>query len=786
MDGGENPCRAIKARGKNKCSVLLDIYPLKGHYNRSRGIEHCTINNQTQLIHELELLWNVNVQLLLGVYNAQQRVDRLLSATALGRDQKTSNGIDTDSESTDTDSDNTDTDSDSTDTDSADADACSGHVESGTGQNNAAAKATAEVAVRTIHDLNRRLVALMAATVSAKLVTPLETVIEEDEGIGSEVTCPRRQCRPERPVQQLMKTEPLARNRKFGKLEQQCCMTKVTAEAAVRTIHDLLTLNRRLLALMAATVSDESVSVSAVNKRRWRELRSHIEEYAVDGPKKEKTNEDEDYNNDNDDEFYDASSMESETLSPPPSTPLQTVSKEDEGIASDVTRLQGGQFRPIRSVRQLMKTELWAQHQKYFGKLEQKMFMTQATYAGDPRDRRQTEQVQSAAKVPEAPCTESQTAAASSPLVLPDYSEVEFFFSCSEEDDDDDDYDRREDFAEINCTSSSEKETVDWTDFWSDEEPVRLAAIGAPVASSMRSRRFCRPHHHRQPHPPIIGDSDLATDTMTSTSSTESAAAEDQVDESNVDSVITTRMIVTARRKGTASVGSGSIKRRWGMLPRRCFSGDVDAAEKPTNCPRPPSVADAQVQFGEGNVFVVDLSGGRGDGELQLLQLRRELDAQRRENGRLNDMLLRLQRGMRPSDQGKGDSGPSVPFPDSDPSDLPEPSRLAFGAVHGRIDNLFSPLLSSQPISDDDVDGGDGDRQQNQPDGVEQQMQLLVYDGRADAAVSRESWSEDPLNDDIRRMDHTNLVNVGLPKVVERVRRALVLLQRRSENFASK
>jgi len=222
----------------------------------------------------LEQLWNKNVQILLSVYNAQQRVDRLLSATALGRERKTSFGIDTGSESTDTDSDNTDTDSDSADTDGADA-------ESGTGQNNAAAKA-----VRTIHDLNRRLMALMAATVSAKMVTPLETVIEEDEGVGSEVTCLRRKCRPERPVQQLMKTEPLARNRKFGKLEQKRCMTKVTAEATVRTIHDLLTLNRRLLALMAATVSDESVSVSAVNKRRWRELRSRIEEYAQDGPVK--------------------------------------------------------------------------------------------------------------------------------------------------------------------------------------------------------------------------------------------------------------------------------------------------------------------------------------------------------------------------------------------------------------------------------------------------------------------------------------------------------------------
>jgi len=169
-------------------------------------------------------------------------VDRLLSAAALGRDRETSNGIDndsestdTDSESTDTDSENTDTHSDSVDTDSADADASSGHAESGTSKNNAAAKATAEVAVRSIHDLNRRLMALMAATVSANLVTPLETVIEEDEDVGSEVTCLRRQCRPELPVQQLIKTDMWTRNRKFGKFEQQRCMVQV-ANASIAAV----------------------------------------------------------------------------------------------------------------------------------------------------------------------------------------------------------------------------------------------------------------------------------------------------------------------------------------------------------------------------------------------------------------------------------------------------------------------------------------------------------------------------------------------------------------------
>jgi len=469
-----------------------------------------------------------------------------------------------------------------------------------------------------------------------------------------------------------------------------------------------------------------------------------------------------------------------------------------------------------------MKTELWAQHQKYFGKLEQKLFMTQVAYAGDPRGRRPTEQlliaenavppqrhrlqefrleavtstkiilvIQSAAKAPEVTCTDSQTAAVS-PLVLPDYSEVDFFFSCSEEDDDDYDDNRLEDFADINCTSSSEKETADWTDYWSDEEPVRLAAISAPVASSMRSRRYCQPYH-RQPHSPTKGDGDSATVTMTTSSSTEFAAAEDEADESNGDGVITTKTIVTtARHKGSSSIDNGSFKRRRSMLPRRRFSGGMDVATDPANRPRPPSVADAQVQFGEGNAVVVDLSGGRGDGELQLLQLRRELNAQRLENGRLNDMLLRLQREMRPSDQGKGDSGPSVSLPDSDPSDSPKPSRLAFGVVRGLIAKLFSAFLSSQPISDDDVDGGDGDRQQNQPDGEEQQMQLLVYkpqeldvvdDGRA---VLQESRPEDPLNDVIRRMDHTDLVNVALPLVLGRARRALLLLQRRSENVTPK
>lgn len=61
---------------------------------------------------------------------------------------------------------------------------------------------------------------------------------------------------------------------------------KATADAAVRTIHDLLTVNRRLLALLAATVSAKAVAVSADDKRRWRQLQNHIKEYVTDGPVK--------------------------------------------------------------------------------------------------------------------------------------------------------------------------------------------------------------------------------------------------------------------------------------------------------------------------------------------------------------------------------------------------------------------------------------------------------------------------------------------------------------------
>lgn len=60
---------------------------------------------------------------------------------------------------------------------------------------------------------------------------------------------------------------------------QSVAAAKATAEAAVRTIHDLLTVNRRLLALLAATVSAKAVAVTADDKRRWQMLRRRIDHY---------------------------------------------------------------------------------------------------------------------------------------------------------------------------------------------------------------------------------------------------------------------------------------------------------------------------------------------------------------------------------------------------------------------------------------------------------------------------------------------------------------------------
>ncbi|XP_025202497.1 uncharacterized protein LOC112599693 [Melanaphis sacchari] len=736
-------------------------------YNNNSNVIATTINNTTQLVDELEQLRTDNFQLRLRVYNAERRVDKL-SAAALDRDrEKRSN--------------NTDSDTD----DSSDS---SGH--SDTDRNNAAS-------------------------------------------------------------------------------------AKATAEAAVRTIHDLLTVNRRLLALLAATVSAKAVSVSADDKRRWRRLRKHIEKYAVEDPKEEKTDE----LDDDDDEFHDASTTDSETSckaqvavsaessatrqnvlrSPSPlqtpssSTPLKTTVEDDENAGSEVSRLRGRCRRLERSLQQLVNTELWARNRQ-IGKLEQQRYVTQVANATTQSDRRPTEVVAANAAPLQQHCLQqfsSKTASAAPlpvtkgilvkrlsaetpigttstadpeaqnhrkspptvvtittpPPVLPDYSEVNFFFSCDEEDDDGDS-------VEMNTSSSSKEEAADSNDCSGDEEPVRLGAIGAPVSSASARKRHCRPHHRQLKQPNKSVGETIAVSTSTSSSSTESAA-EDEANDSNCsDGVIATTTAATSHttQSRTVSGGGGLHRRRRCRPPRRCStcgrcSGIVDAESAAAHHLRPPSVTDAQVQCGDGNVQALDhgcSDGDSGGGEHQLQLLRRELDTRRRENGRLYDMLLKLQRGTRSGDRGKGDGGPRIPSPDFSDSDLPsgspEPHRRAAGTDRGRVADLLPPLLCMRSISDDD--DGEGHQQRDQPDGAEQQQQqqlmlltrlrerIVAYERRElnggdDRVAGMQARPDDTSNDAVRRMDRADLVNVALPRVVERLRQALVpLLQRRSENAA--
>ncbi|CAH1725621.1 unnamed protein product [Aphis gossypii] len=753
----------IRARGLRNSRLydcddeVIDEY----NNNNNSNVVATTINNTTQLVDELEQLRTDNFQLRLRVYNAERRVDKL-SAAALRRDrEKRCNSTNTDSDDTDDSSDH------------------------------------------------------------------------------------------------------------------KTAAAKKTAEAAVRTIHDLLTVNRRLLALLAATVSAKAVSVSADDKRRWRRLRKHIEKYTTDDLKEEKSNE---LDDDDDDEFHDESASDSETSckaqvvsyversatrkntlrSPPPPTipsssaPLETTGEDDEGAGSEVSRLRGRCRRLERSLQQLVNTELWARNRQ-IGKLEQQRYVTQVADAAVQRDRKPAETVAADTAAPpqhylqqfrsevastntplpvtkgilvkrlpaETPTATASTTATESlqnhrksppttvtsittpPPVLPDYSEVNFFFSCDEEEED-------EDSAEMN-TSSPEEDTADSNDCGGgDEEPVRLAAIGAPVSSTSARKRHCRPHHRQPQQSNCKNVGDTATvvlvTTTTSSSSTESASTADEADDLNGDGVI------PIARSRTVSGGSGLHRRRRCRPPRRCStcgrcSGVADAVVQATDHSKPPPLTDAQVQCGDGSVAVdPNCSSSDGVGEQQLQLLRRELDARRRENGRLYDILLRLQRGTRSGDRGKGDGGPRIPSPDLSDSDLSgSPDQRAAGAVHGRIADLLPPLLSMRSISDDDGDDDDGGAEghrRDQPDGAEQQQQqqlmlltrlrerIVAYerrelnggDDRAAAGMAQPR-PEDTSNDAIRRMDRADLLNVALPRVVKRLRQALVpLLQHRSEN----
>lgn len=506
---------------------------------------------------------------------------------------------------------------------------------------------------------------------------------------------------------------------------------------------------------------------------------------------KETTAENNDDGDDSDDEFFYASTIStgklckawlvtadhSVTIPPPPqpSRPLESLGIDDEGIGSEVTRLQG-QCRPIRSVHQLMKTELWARNRMLFGRVEQRRIMKQVSYAATQPQQHHLQQFHTkttaptaytakkviilirpdakapcTAKAPGAACTESHTAAVSTPLphplVLPDYSDEEFFISCDEEEDDDDD-DDDEEFEDTNCTWSSEEDTADRNDC--DEEPVLSVSINSPVASSTNTWRYCRTHR------PIKSVSHSAAFTMKTFSSTESEAVQVDSNELKCGGVITTETIATSP-SSTVRVADDLNKWRQCMLPRRCSSSVVDAA----NRPRPSSVVDVQVQCDDGKVVadhIISSSNPGIDGQLQLQQLHRDVD-----NSRLNDMLLRFQEGTRPSDCSVPGFSPS--------------------SVHEET------VLSAEDV---DVVGGDGDHQRCLPGGVEQQLQLqltgirkrILGDEHRVLDFNLED-REDPFNDAVRHMDHEDFINVTIPQVVERHHRALMLLQHRLENVAA-
>lgn len=139
-----------------------ELQQLDRHNNNSNTAINVTT---TSLVDELEQLRTDNFQLRLRVYNAERRVDRLSAAQERNTQKR-------DDSSSGSDCDTSTGGSDSTADDGVrDDETPASRDDQATAA--AKAKATAEAAVRTIHDLltvNRRLLALLAATVSAKAV----------------------------------------------------------------------------------------------------------------------------------------------------------------------------------------------------------------------------------------------------------------------------------------------------------------------------------------------------------------------------------------------------------------------------------------------------------------------------------------------------------------------------------------------------------------------------------------------------------------------------------------
>lgn len=462
---------------------------------------------------------------------------------------------------------------------------------------------------------------------------------------------------------------------------------------------------------------------------------------------------------------------------PPPPPPTEPAADNDDGggPGSELARLRGRCRRLERSLQQLVNTELWARNRQ-IGKLEQQRYVTQVQQAdAERRDRPPTPAAAQMTttttttgaspspttkgilvkRSPEAAAVAAETVPQSittPPPVLPDYSEVNFFFSCDEEEDDDDDDDDdgqgEEDWETNTLSSSSEEDCTDDRTGVKDGEPVgfRLPLVTSTPAALVRPRkRHCRRHHQRH----------------RLSSSTESTVA---TGDYGGDATATTSTATVSRRRRRTR------PRRYSSRCGRCGVGGGGAV----------AVADAQIQC-ESVVQAVDqIGGGDNDNDDQLSTLRRELDARRRENCRLYEMLLRLQRESGREKIDSDDDDDTI----SDRAGSPEPYKRAARAVQGRIADLLPPLLSMRScgntalMADGPHPAGDGnDCHRHCCEQQQQQLRLLTRLRERIVAYERQELhqlqSADAENAAVRHMDRAGLVNVALPRAVDRLRRAL-------------
>lgn len=545
--------------------------------------------------------------------------------------------------------------------------------------------------------------------------------------------------------------------------------------------------------------------------------------------------------------------------SPPPSTTHEpdkrpTAADDDDSAGSELSRLRARCRRLERSLQQLVNTELWARNRQ-IGKLEQQRYMSQIQAADttEQKDRPSVIQrsrgsdapptmtkgilvIRSPTPVSKSPAELSATAITTPPSVLPDYSEVNFFFSCDEEDDDGD-----ENCSDSNVTSLSAEEQTDSGDDECGQESVHTVqqanavAVTTPSANCTKRPVVRRSQKRRRTRPQQILQSSGHQSGVVETATTWSSSTESLTAVTDDMNGVTTTVAAPSpkrsrRRRRTLSGRSLQHKPRPRWKPtyqcKTCGRSSSDDSVKN----RPPTttrvVVDAQVQCGDDteNDAKVNCNNNCNDNDAvdedQLLLLRRELDVRRRENYRLYDMLLKLQRarGTRKSinvEDGSGDPDllaladlQNTIDNSSDRGGSPEPYRQAACAVRSRIAELLPPLLSTQsasvgsPLTDVNAEVGvdhASDLPLNNVLEQQQQQQLLLltrlrerivaYERRElqlDGSDSKSVSSATAVTDTaINRMNRAELVNVALPRTVDRLRQVLMPLiqQQRAQSL---